>query len=269
MRFGLLGEHLPHTLSPELHSELFRLQGMDASYDILERSREEVGGILDEMKEKGITGINVTIPYKETLYNMVDVLDSHAREIGAINTVHLKDGVTYGYNTDFVGTASMLKKAGVTVRGKKAVILGSGGASRAVIYALYTEGASDITVAARNEAAKAQLKQQFPYIHTCTLDDPLSGDILVNTTPVGMYPYTGISPVPACVFKNFSVAADIVYNPLKTEFLLQAEKAGLATVTGLMMLVDQAVAAEEIWLNKPLDYAMGDKVHDKLKERFL
>ena len=84
-----------------------------------------------------------------------------------------------------------------------------------------------------------------------------------------MYPYTGISPVPACVFKNFSVAADIVYNPLKTEFLLQAEKAGLATVTGLMMLVDQAVAAEEIWLNKPLDYAMGDKVHDKLKERFL
>ena len=79
----------------------------------------------------------------------------------------------------------MLKKAGVTVRGKKAVILGSGGASRAVIYALYTEGASDITVAARNEAAKAQLKQQFPYIHTCTLDDPLSGDILVNTTPVG------------------------------------------------------------------------------------
>lgn len=269
MRFGILGEHLPHTLSPELHEELFRRQGIDATYEVLERSQEEVGSILEELKEKQISGINVTIPYKEKLCQMVDILDPHAACIGAVNTVLLKNGLTYGYNTDYLGAVSMFQSAGVALCQKEILILGSGGASRALIYAMYTEGASKITVAARNEEAKQRLKERFPYIHTCTLHDIPSGDIIINTTPVGMYPKVGTSPVPASVIKCFSVAGDIVYNPMVTEFLHLAEVSGLLTVTGLRMLVDQAIASEEIWLGKSLDSAIGTILHDRLAKRFL
>lgn len=269
MHFGILGKALPHTLSPELHAALFKQQGLQASYSVLERSEEEVKDIFREMEENEITGINVTIPYKETLYHMVDVLDSHAREIGAVNTILLKDGITYGYNTDYLGAASMFQKAGVSLKGKKIVILGSGGASKALIYAMYLEGASQIVVAARNEDAKQLLKKRFPYIQTRPLTQIPDGDLIVNTTPVGMYPKTDVSPVGSDVLSRFSVAADIVYNPLFTKFLRLARGQGLQTVTGLMMLVDQAIASEEIWLDKSLDYGMGTKIHDDLAQRFL
>lgn len=269
LRFGILGEHLPHTLSPELHADFFRQQGIDAVYTVLERSKEDVVHILEEMKEHQITGINVTIPYKETLYHMVDVVDPHAEQIGAINTVMQKNGMFYGYNTDYLGAASMFHKAGVSIKGQKVVLLGSGGASRALIYAMHIEGASKITIAARNEQAKQALKDQFPYIQTCDLDKIPAGDILINTTPVGMYPKTGVSPIPSSVFQYFSVAADIIYNPFITEFLRLAQQAGLQIITGLMMLVDQAIASEEIWLDKTLDYTMGTEPHDRLAKRFL
>ena len=131
------------------------------------------------------------------------------------------------------------------------------------------EGASNITVAARNHEATQYLEDLFPYIHTCRLDQVPAGDILINTTPVGMYPKTDVSPVGSDVLSRFSVAADIVYNPLFTKFLRLARGQGLQTVTGLMMLVDQAIASEEIWLDKSLDYGMGTKIHDDLAQRFL
>lgn len=268
LHLGVLGEKLGHSLSPEIHADLLRQQNISGTYEKYEMNREEVAGLFSWMDERHISGLNVTIPYKEVLYRMVDVLDDAAKEIGAVNTVWRKNGISYGYNTDYIGVTSMFEKAGVDLSGKDIVILGSGGACRALIYGFHQKGAKTITVSARNESAKCALKESFPYIALSTLDDIPGGDIIINTTPVGMYPNTGISPVNADVLSRFQVASDIVYNPLVTEFLRIAQENGLQIVTGLMMLVDQAIGSEEIWLEKKLDYHMGNAIHDELAKRF-
>lgn len=269
LHLGVLGKKLGHSLSPEIHADLFRQQNLSGSYEKYEMSRDALPHLFEFMKEHNITGLNVTIPYKEDLFQMVDILDDHAKAIGAINTVHLKDGISYGYNTDYIGVTRMLKKAGFNLSGKHTVIIGSGGASRALIYGFHINGASSITIAARNEEAKELLKNQFPYIETCTLNEIPSGDLIINTTPVGMFPNVGNSAVRADTIRKFKVAADIVYNPLITEFLRIAKKENLQIITGLMMLVDQAIGSEEIWLEKKLDYHMGDSIHAELAKRFL
>lgn len=268
IHLGVLGKTLGHSLSPEIHEDLLKQQNIRGSYQKYEMDEQEVLQILDVMKKEHVIGMNVTIPYKEVVYRLVDKLDEHAEAIGAVNTILIEDGVSYGYNTDYIGIISMFHKAGVSLTGKDIVILGSGGAAKALIYGFHLEGAAQITVAARNEKAIDYLKELFPYIHTCTLTDIPSGDILVNTTPVGMYPNAGESPVGPSIIRQFKVAADIVYNPLITEFLKIARNEGLKIVTGLMMLVDQAIASEEIWLHKKLDYNMGNKIHDELAKQF-
>ncbi len=269
LHFGVLGEKLGHSLSPEIQDDLFKQQHISATYKKYELTHEELPHVFELMKSEQLTGMNVTIPYKENIYQMVDVLDEHAKEIGAVNTIYLKDGVTYGYNTDYIGVTSMLKKAGFDLKGKDVVILGSGGASRALIYGFHLHGAASITIAARNQAAEEILTEQFPYLKTCSFDEISGGDLIINTTPVGMYPNVGKSPVGANIIRKFKVASDIVYNPLITEFLHIAQQEGLQTVTGLMMLVDQAIGSQEIWLNKKLDYNMGNRIHDELAKQFL
>lgn len=268
LHLGVLGEKLAHTLSPEIHAALLSQQNITGTYKVYEKNREELPELFSWMDEQHIDGLNVTLPYKEVLYRMVDVLDDAAKEIGAVNTVLRRDGISFGYNTDHIGVTSMFEKVGVDLSGKDIVILGSGGACRALIYGFHKKGAKTITVSARNESAKCALKESFPYIGLCTLDDISPGNIIINTTPVGMYPNVGVSPVGQDVLTRFQIAADIVYNPLMTEFLCLARKNGLQTVTGLMMLVDQAIGSEEIWLGKKLDYHMGDAIHDELAKRF-
>ena len=162
----------------------------------------------------------------------------------------------------------MFHKASVTLSGRSVVILGSGGAAKALIYAFHLAKAAQITVAARNQKELEHLRQMFPYIRTCSFTEIPAGDLIVNTTPLGMYPNTGKSVVDATVIRRFRIASDIVYNPLITEFLHIAKQEGLQIVTGLMMLVDQAIASEEIWLSRKLDYQMGNRIHDELAARF-
>lgn len=268
LHLGVLGEKLGHSLSPEIHADLLEQQNISGTFKKYEMDKNEVLHILDIMKNENIIGMNVTMPYKETVYRLVDVLDYHAEKIGAVNTIFMKDGLFYGYNTDYIGVVSMFKKASVGLTGKNIVILGSGGAAKALIYGFHLEGAAKITVAARNEEATQYLEDLFPYIHTCHLEDVPAGDILINTTPVGMFPNEGESPVDVSVIRKFKVASDIVYNPLITEFLRLAKEEGLQIVTGLMMLVDQAIGSEEIWFNKTLDYNMGNNIHNELARKF-
>lgn len=268
LHFGVLGEKLGHSLSPEIHTDLLKQQNVTATYKKYEMDRQEVLHVLDVMKKENIMGMNVTMPYKEIAYRLVDVPDFHSKNIEAVNTIFMKDGTFYGYNTDYIGMISMFHKAGVSLKDQNVVVLGSGGSAKALIYGLHMDGAAQITVAARNEEANLHLEELFPYIRTCDLSDVPAGDILVNTTPIGLYPNVGESPVDASVIRNFKVAADIVYNPLITEFLRIAQEEGLQIVTGLMMLVDQAIGSEEIWLNKTLDYNMGNNIHDELARQF-
>lgn len=268
LHFGVLGKTLGHSLSPDIHADLLKQQSMRGSYEKYELTEADVLNIKHFMQEKNILGLNITIPYKETVCQLVDVLDEHAAQISAVNTLMIKDNLLYGYNTDYIGVVSMFHKAGVSLAKKDIVILGSGGAAKALIYGFHLDGAQSITVAARNVDALQHLKEHFPYIQTCDLSQIPSGNIIINTTPVGMYPHTDASPVDATVISRFQIAGDIVYNPLVTEFLHIAETQGLQIVTGLMMLVDQAIAAEEIWLNTRLDYNMGTYIHDKLAKLF-
>ncbi|MCI8293642.1 MAG: shikimate dehydrogenase [Hespellia sp.] len=268
LSLGVLGKSLPHTLSPEIHQDLLAQQNISAEYKVYEMSEEEVTHLTDWMTDCRITGLNVTIPYKETVYHLMDVVDSHAEKIGAINTIYQKNGKFYGYNTDYIGAQSMFAKAGVSLKDQSIVILGSGGAAKALIYGFHIAGASQITVAARNQKELLNLKNRFPFITASSLQEIPSGDILVNTTPLGMFPNIGRSVVDAPVIQKFRVASDIVYNPLMTEFLHIAKQEGLQVVTGLMMLVDQAIASEEIWLNKKLNYQMGNRIHNELAKRF-
>lgn len=268
LHFGLLGKSLKHSLSPEIHADLLPQQNLCGTYKLYELPRESLSCVPSMMAQDDLLGMNVTIPYKEQICQFIDVLDSHANAIGAVNTILRKQGMLYGYNTDYIGAVSMFQKAGVCIKKRHIVILGSGGAAKALIYGFHMEQAACITVAARNKISLATLKKHFPYISTCSMDTIPSGDILVNTTPVGMYPKTGVSPVDKYVLGRFKVASDIIYNPLVTEFLQIAQQEGLQIVTGLMMLVDQAIGSEEIWLNKQLDFNMGKHIHDTLANRF-
>ena len=269
LRFGVLGEHLPHTLSPEIHRTLFAKQHIQAEYRIYEWTPKEVQELRPHMESAGLTGLNVTIPYKETVLPLLDDLDPHAQAIGAVNTLLLQKGRLLGYNTDFTGVLAMFSRAGVSLAGRHVVILGSGGAAKALLYAFHRAGAAQVTVAARNGKERERLCRRFPFLSSSSLEDIPSGDILVNATPVGMYPRTGESPVDASVLARFSVAADIVYNPLQTEFLRIAQAQGLKTVTGLMMLVEQAVAAQEIWFCRQADPSWALEIHDTLAKRFI
>ncbi len=268
LHLGVLGKNLGHSLSPEIHTDLLNQLQIQGTYEKYEMNELEVTQVLDFMKERQITGMNVTIPYKEELYKMVDVPDSHAKEIGAVNTILIQNGISYGYNTDYIGATTMLKKSGIDLQHQRIVILGAGGACKALVYGLHLEGAASITVAARSEKAKTHLKECFPYIRTCSFQDIPEGDLIINTTPVGMFPNIDASPADAEILKKFRIAADIVYNPLLTKFLQIAKEEGLQVVTGLNMLVNQAIASEEIWLNKKINYEIGYEIHEKLKKMF-
>jgi len=271
IKLGLVGKSLSHSLSPQVHSCILDKLGILGTYEKIEVSEDEVPGLIPMMRRENFLGLNVTIPYKETLFHFVDECDSHAKNIGAINTIKIKDGVSYGYNTDYLGVIHMFRNTHVPLQGKDIVILGSGGSTKALIYAFHLEDAGSITVAARNPKSSQVLKEQFPFIELRSLNELINksseGDIIINTTPVGMFPKVDESPVPENTLENFKVAGDIVYNPLMTKFLTLAKKQNLKIVTGLSMLIHQAIAAEEIWLNQKIDSGMSKEIECFLTDK--
>lgn len=227
MKFGVLGKSLPHSYSPRIHKEF-----ADYEYTILERSEEEVKAIF-EGKEM-LDGFNVTIPYKKLAKELCSELSPEAEEIGAVNTViALKDGTFKGFNTDVYGFVYMLRSAGIEVKGKHCLILGTGGASAAVKYALAKLGAASIKLCSRTG--------DINYENVYTVAK--ATDIVVNTTPVGMYPNVDYNPIDLSKCPKLYAAADVIYNPSMTRFLEQAENLGIKRAGGLSMLVAQAYKA--------------------------
>ena len=231
MKFGVLGKSLPHTYSPQIHHEFG-----DYEYTILERTEDQVRAIFDGAEN--LDGFNVTIPYKKLAASLCKELSPAAKEIGAVNTVvALPGGGFKGDNTDVFGFTFMLTNAGIDVAGKNCLILGTGGASAAVNYALKQMGAGSIKFCSRT----GQINYENVYKVAA------GTQIIINTTPVGMFPEIDNSPVDLSQFKNLEAAADIVYNPSRTKFLQQAQELGLKTAGGLSMLVAQAYKASEIF----------------------
>ena len=234
-RCGLIGEKLGHSFSPAIHGKL-----ADYEYKLYELSPEQLGPFLEK---KEYDGLNVTIPYKKTVIPYCDELTEAARSIGSVNTIVKRpDGTLLGHNTDYDGFMWLLKNAGAQVKGKKAVVLGTGGASVTVQAALRTLGASPVVVVSRSGEDNYE-----------NISRHADAKILVNATPVGMYPNTGVSPVDLDTFTALEGVFDVVYNPAKTQLLLEAEKRGIPCANGLGMLVAQAKAACERFTGKPID----------------
>lgn len=245
-RYGLVGKKLGHSLSPLIHSYVFERERIEGEYQLYEF--EDDKDILEKMKEKGVKGFNITVPYKESLLNKVDFISEEAEKIGAINVVVFKNGKSYGYNSDYFGVVKMLEKHNVKVKGKSCYVLGSGGASKSVIVALYDLGAKEIVVVTRDvEKNRREIKNRFRNVEVVSYENIIGGDIVINTTPLGMYPSVETTPLNEDIIKRFDVAVDVVYNPKKTKFLKLAEKNGLKCVDGVTMLVCQALKSDELW----------------------
>ena len=233
-RCGLIGEKLGHSFSPAIHGKL-----ADYEYKLYELSPGQLGPFLEK---KEFDGLNVTIPYKKTVIPYCDELTEAAKSIGSVNTIVKRaDGTLLGHNTDYDGIMWLLKNAGAQVLGKKAVVLGTGGASLTVQAALRNLGAAQVVVISRSG--------EDNYENIARHSD---AKILINATPVGMYPKTGVSPVSLDTFTALEGVFDVVYNPAKTQLLLEAEKRGIPCANGLGMLVAQAKAACERFTGQPV-----------------
>ena len=241
MEYGLLGEKLGHSFSPQIHRDL---AGYD--YQLLPTPPEAVE---DLFARRAFQGLNVTIPYKRTVMPLCDEIDPRAAAIGAVNTVVNRNGRLTGYNTDIDGFLYMARRAGVDMAGKKVVILGSGGTSRTARAAAGELGAREIITVSRHGEDNYQ-----------NLSRHADAQVLVNTTPVGMYPNWGQSPESLESFPALEGVLDVVYNPLRTALLLQAEERGLPRSCGLPMLVAQAKRAAELFTGQNIDDSRAEAV---------
>lgn len=238
--YGLIGKKLTHSFSPQIHAEF-----ADYKYELFEMEENELEGFL---KNTGINGVNVTIPYKKTVIPYLDRISDNARKIGAVNTVkRLSDNSLYGDNTDYYGFRYTLESKNVSISGKKCIILGSGGASLTAKAVLSDMNAASITVISRNGVDN--------YLN---ISKHFDAEIIVNTTPVGMYPDCGNALIELASFKQCEFVFELIYNPSKTALLLQAEKLGIAYSNGLPMLVAQAKKACEIFTDTVIP---SDKIH--------
>lgn len=244
--YGLLGRKLGHSFSPQIHKELG-----DYEYPLYEREPEEVA----EFLQKGdFAGINVTIPYKQTVMPCCSELSPEAEKIGSVNTiVRRADGSLYGHNTDYEGFKYMVKAAGVDPKGKKTLVLGDGGAAKTVRAVLADLGAGEIvTISRRGENNYTNLHRHA------------DAALIVNTTPLGMYPDVGAAAVDLTAFPECKAVLDLIYNPARTELLLQAESLGMAAVNGLGMLVEQARCASELFTGSRTDPAQTPRITAKI-----
>lgn len=248
MRCGLLGRTLGHSYSPQIHGAL-----ADYTYELFEKEPEELE---DFLRNGDFHGLNVTIPYKKSVIAYCDELSPTAKKLGAVNTiVRQSDGTLIGHNTDYFGFRSMLERSKLQVSGKKALVLGSGGASATAVAVLQEVGA-EVVIVSRN----GENNYQNLHLHTDAI-------LIVNATPVGMYPKCGVSPVSLDLFPALEGVLDLIYNPAKTKILLDAEERGLVAVNGLWMLMAQAKESSEWFSGTSISDAEIAKIYAKLRSQ--
>lgn len=255
LRFAVLGESLSHTWSPYIHNSLFLAASRDAVYLPVTIGRNRLTSAADVLRSC-FTGFNVTIPYKEQIMPLLDEVDDAVRACGAVNTVENRDGRLIGHITDGLGMLSAIEKSGIRTQGVRVLILGAGGAARVAGYEFLVRG-GEVTFAARDVQKAGRLagelgdtQQDGPArIRVCKLDSipQASYDILINCTPVGMYPRTDASPVTRNVVAQSRAVFDAVYNPRTTRLLAMARDEGIPAIEGLGMLFHQAVEAQKFW----------------------
>ncbi len=247
MECGLLGRKLGHSYSPQIHALLGAY-----SYRLIEMEPEAVGPFL---KAGAFTGLNVTIPYKKTVIPYLDALSPEAKRLGAVNTILRREGRLIGHNTDYFGFRYLVEKSGLYVAGKKALVLGSGGASNTASAVLEELGARVVVISRTGENNYRNLSRHA------------DAAVIVNATPVGMYPNTGIRPLDLGQFAELEGVLDAIYNPARTQILLDAERRGLTAVNGLWMLVAQAKESAQWFTGAPISDDVIAPIHRALRQQ--
>ena len=276
---GLIGNPIGHSMSPVMHNAAFSSMGLDYIYLPFRVERDKLASAIDGLRAFNMRGLNVTIPYKVAVIPFLNELESLAQKIGAVNTIVNDNGILKGYNTDAGGFLKALIEKGIEPQDKKVVILGAGGAARAISFLLADRGAELIILNRQLEmdwaVELAGSVSQFSArgVKALELNDNNlsaaleSADILVNATSVGMSPDISQTPVPAKLLKPGLVVFDVVYNPVKTRLLAEAEAASAETIDGIDMLVWQGALAFELWTGaKAPVNIMKIKVIEALKE---
>lgn len=252
MKYGLIGEHLGHSFSKEIHEMLGKY-----TYEICEIAKDNLDSF---MKEKAFIAINVTIPYKQQVIPYLDFIDDKAQSIGAVNTIVNKNNKLYGYNTDYYGLKSLIQTNDIDVKNKKVLLLGNGGTSKTARTVLKDLQAKEIVIVDINKDE-----------NVITYDDALKyhtdSEIIVNTTPCGMYPDNDGCIVDIELFKNLEAVVDVVYNPIRTAIVSNSLKKGIKAVSGLYMLVAQAVYAAGIFLDEKILENEIDRIYNIIKKQ--
>ena len=258
MEYGLIGEKLGHSYSAIIHGAFG-----EYPYELTELSPDAVD---DFMRERAFWGINVTIPYKERVIPYLDQIDERAERIGAVNTIVNRNRKLYGYNTDYYGLSRLLTSK-TDLSGKKVLILGTGGTSKTACAVCQDHGAASVWRLSRNETAPAvnTVAGAATVSYREALEKHTDADLIINTTPCGMYPDFAGRPIDLSVFSNLSGVFDVIYNPLRTALLLQAEELGIKAAGGLAMLVYQAVAAYELFTGKELPKQKAEEILRRLR----
>lgn len=277
---GLIGNPVEHSISPQMHNTMCEIMGIDSVYMPFHVKAGQLGAVVSAFRGLNISGFNVTIPYKTDIIEFLDEISNEAKIIGAVNTVHVSNGRLIGYNTDGQGFISSLGLQGVEIKGKDIVVIGAGGATRAIAYKMAKAEAKKMTILNRsiekakiiceliqaNSLTEAVFNELRPNnISKYTKD----ADIIINSTPIGMYPKTNEMPVDNDdMFRNNPCVVDLIYNPIKTEFLKKAEKNGCMTINGLGMLIYQGIRAFEIWNNIQIEENVASVLISKFTQHF-
>lgn len=250
MEYGCIGEKLTHSFSKEIHNLLF-----DYDYKIEEIPRDKLS---DFMSRKDFKAINVTIPYKQDVIPYLDEISDTAQKIGAVNTIVNREGKLYGYNTDFSGLTALIKLNGITLEGKKVLILGSGGTSKTAVAVAESLGATSIKRVSRT-AREDCITYEDAY------KEFYDTEIIINTTPCGMYPNIIGEPIELDRMPNVEAVVDAIYNPLCSNLVVKAKGKGIKATGGLYMLVAQAAVAAELFLDTKVDKNRVYEVFEKIE----
>lgn len=263
--YGVLGYPISHSLSPIMHNAAFSASGLNAVYIAFET--EDIEGCAKGMKALGIKGMSITIPHKSSVMPFLDEVDDLAKKIGAINTIINGGGKLIGYNTDALGALKALEDK-IELYGKTCLIIGAGGAARAIGFSLKQSGVR-LNITNRTVRRGEELASSLgcPFVHLREVEG-IQVDLLIQTTPVGMYPHVDQCPVPEHILKEGMVVMDIIYNPLETRLLKMAKVCGCVTVSGLKMFINQGAEQFRLWtgINPPVN-VMNHAVKEALLKR--
>ena len=266
-KFALIGGKLGHSFSPIIHKKIFEKLNIEGNYNLLELAKDELPLVIEKLRLGELKGINVTIPYKGEIIKYLDEVSEESKKIGAVNTVISKNGKLIGYNTDYYGFKMIVEKLGIVVEDRKNFICGAGGAARAVIKCLEDLGGKNYLVTRDVEKAKIKFSN-FKGLNIISYDrlkDIENKNLIVNCTPCGMYPNIDCSILKDGEAKEYKGGIDIIYNPEKTKFLEGFE----IYSNGLLMLVGQAIKAEEIWLDREINDEIVEEIYIEVREELV